>query len=251
MKALVEKIAFIQGVRAVLPHTKAVKDSVEASCVHLHTTGDGQLILTGWYTTQLVSVVDLVSSTSGELSSMAVHRDDMQHLVNAFKSSKEEEFEIEFEVRQGKIGDASTSESRLTVSEAGSLFGGRVVRVSGVDAGRFHDHVPGIWDSIRGLMGKAQGVQPGQQPAEVGMSATAAFRATADALGLNPTVRLTAQGTRVLTFEDRAAGSMSVHSHATWTEEAQAADRARYAQLMDTLADVKAAHPVPEKTEAA
>lgn len=250
MKAMVEKIDLMQGIRAVLPHTKTVKESPDASCVHLHTTGDGRLILTGWYDTQIMAVVDLADG-AGEITSMAVHRDDMQSLVNGFKGSKEETLEIEFEVRSSRIGEAATTESRLTVSEASALFGGRVVRVGGVDAERYHNMVPDIWDSIRSLMIKAQEPQTGQQPADVGMAAMAKFRATSDGLGYPATVRLTSRGTRVFTFEDRAVGAMGVDSHSGWSEEEKSRVQTRFAYLMDTLVDAKAAHPSPEKTEAA
>ncbi|MGX5360064.1 DNA translocase FtsK [Kocuria sp. KH4] len=150
-----------KAIKAVAPHVPRDKDSAEASCMHFHVTSTAELLVSGSEGgTGATAAVSLYADDwDGELVDFALHKDDAAQIPGVLAPRDETVVEItvthqvtklppEFHTKTGEQLPAK-EERRTEVEfvEADKMFGGRRVRMAGIDA---RDYGPErMWSKLR------------------------------------------------------------------------------------------------------
>lgn len=149
------------AIKAVVPHVPRDKDDELSSCVHFHLTSEAELLVSGHGggTAGVAVVPVFAEGWDGELVDFALHRDDAAQLPGVLAPTDAMVLEVtvthqvtrlpgEFHPKTG--APLPTREARATeveFVEADRLFGGRRVRMAGLDARDYSPHR--VWSKLR------------------------------------------------------------------------------------------------------
>ncbi|WP_176337545.1 DNA translocase FtsK [Kocuria salina] len=150
-----------KAIKAVAPHVPRDKDNDAVSCMHFHVTSSAELLISGsgGGTGATASVPLYADDWDGELTDFALFKDDAAQIPAVLAAREETVVEItvthqvtklppEFHPKTGEQLPAK-EERRTEVEfvEADKMFGGRRVRMAGLDA---RDYGPErMWSKLR------------------------------------------------------------------------------------------------------
>lgn len=150
-----------RAIKAVAPHVPKDRDNDQASCMHFHVTSTAELLISasGGGTGATAAVPLYADDWDGEMTDFALHFDDASQVPGVLAPREETVVEIivthqvtklppEFHPKTGEQLPAK-EERRTEVEfvEADKMFGGRRVRMAGLDA---RDHGPErMWAKLR------------------------------------------------------------------------------------------------------